>query len=165
MKNISKFVFMLLFLVSFQVCNGQHTSSKQQINIVLNHWHKAAANANFDDYFGCMTNDAVFIGTDATENWNLPEFKSFCAPYFKAGKAWRFTPMERNIYVSGNIAWFDELLNTQMKICRGSGVLVKQNGVWKIKHYVLSMTIPNETASKVIKIKDSIENILIHKIR
>jgi hypothetical protein len=32
------------------------------------------------------------------------------------------------------------LLNTQMKICRGSGVLVKIDGEWKIKHYVLSMT-------------------------
>jgi hypothetical protein len=36
-------------------------------------------------------------------------------------------------------AWFDELLNTQMKICRGSGVLVKKIGQeWKIKQYVLS---------------------------
>jgi hypothetical protein len=42
------------------------------------------------------------------------------------------------------MAWFDEL-STQMKICRGSGVLVKIGNDWKIKHYVLSMTVPNET--------------------
>jgi hypothetical protein len=35
-------------------------------------------------------------------------------------------------------------LSTQMKICRGSGVLVKIGNDWKIKHYVLSMTVPNE---------------------
>jgi hypothetical protein len=29
-------------------------------------------------------------------------------------------------------AWFDELLDTQMKICRGSGILVKENKQWKI---------------------------------
>jgi hypothetical protein len=57
-----------------------------------------------------------------------------------------FTVLERHIYFdqSKKIAWFDELLNTQMKICRGSGVLVKIDGKWKIKHYVLSMTIPNK---------------------
>jgi hypothetical protein len=41
-------------------------------------------------------------------------------------KAWSFA-LERHIYFdkTGKTAWFDELLNTQMKICRGSGVLVK----------------------------------------
>jgi hypothetical protein len=34
-------------------------------------------------------------------------------------------------------AWFDELLNTQMKICRGSGVS-KVGNDWKIKHYVIN---------------------------
>jgi hypothetical protein len=49
-----------------------------------------------------------------------------------------------------------------MKICRGSGVLVKENGNWKIKHYVLSMTIPNDVSKQVIQIKSEIEdNILL----
>ena len=48
-----------------------------------------------------------------------------------------------------------------MKICRGSGVLVLLNGKWKIKQYVLSMTIPNETSDEVIKIKTPIEESLI----
>jgi hypothetical protein len=38
------------------------------------------------------------------------------------GKAWNFTVLERHIYFDqSKKAWFDELLNTQMKICRGSG--------------------------------------------
>jgi hypothetical protein len=49
---------------------------------------------------------------------------------------------------TGKTAWFDELLNTQMKICRGSGVLVKIGQEWKIKQYVLSMTIPNDNSTK-----------------
>jgi hypothetical protein len=40
-----------------------------------------------------------------------------------------------------------------MKICRGSGVLVKIDGKWKIKHYVLSMTIPNKTGMPLLKLK------------
>jgi hypothetical protein len=55
-----------------------------------------------------------------------------------------FTVLERHIILINQRKWFDELLNTQMKICRGSGVLVKIDGKWKIKHYVLSMTIPNK---------------------
>ena len=61
----------------------------------------------------------------------------------------------------GKTAWFDELLNTQMKICRGSGVLVRINNDWKIKHYVLSMTIPNDNSNEVISIKSAIEDKII----
>lgn len=103
-------------------------SDTATINTVLDNWHKAAATANFESYFGAMTNDAIFIGTDATENWNKKAFQDFAKPYFDRGKAWSFTALERHIYFSkdGKTAWFDELLNTQMKICRGSGVLVKE---------------------------------------
>ncbi|MFV5693974.1 nuclear transport factor 2 family protein [Flavobacterium sp. LB3P122] len=37
------------------------------------------------------------------------------------------------------------MLNSQIKICGGSGVLVKTGKEWKIKHYVLSMAFPNDT--------------------
>ena len=119
----------------------------------------------FDAYFNTMANESVFIGTDATENWNKKEFMEFSKPFFDKGKAWSFTSMERNIYFSenGKTAWFDELLNTQMKICRGSGVLIKENNQWKIKHYVLSMTIPNDNSNEVISIKSAIEDKIISK--
>lgn len=141
--------------------------SKTQINDILNNWHKAASNAKFDDYFSILTDDAVFIGTDATENWNRNEFKVFAKPYFDKGKAWSFLPLERHIYFSSDkkIAWFDELLRTQMKICRGSGVLVKYKNTWKIKQYVLSMTIPNENTNEVVKIKTENEDKIILKLK
>ena len=114
-----------------------------------------------------MTSDAVYIGTDATEKWTKPQFEAFAKPYFDQGKAWSFTALERHIYLSKDqkTAWFDELLNTQMKICRGSGVLVKVEKSWKIQHYVLSMTIPNQNSSEVIKTKSLIEDSLIEKLK
>jgi hypothetical protein len=114
-----------------------------------------------------MTPKGVFIGTDATENWQNEAFRTFSKPYFDKGKAWDFKLLQRNIYINeaGNTAWFDELLDTQMKICRGSGVLIKVGNDWKIAHYVLSMTVPNETTSEVIKIKDKIESALIEKLK
>ena len=156
----------VLLLVSSITANAQD-KSVEQIHLLLDNWHRAAANVNFNDYFNAMAEDAIFIGTDATENWNKKAFQAYSKPYFDKGKAWSFTPLERHIYFSkdGKTAWFDELLNTQMKICRGSGVVEKEKGVWKIKHYVLSMTIPNDNSDEVIKIKSSIEDTLIGRLK
>ncbi|WP_395054854.1 nuclear transport factor 2 family protein [Flavobacterium sp.] len=160
----------ILFLAFiFSSCSSIKNVDEQKttINSLLNNWHKAAANANFNEYFNMLSPNAIYIGTDATENWTKPQFEAFAKPYFDKGKAWSFTALERNIYFSKDkkTAWFDELLNTQMKICRASGVLVLTDGSWKISHYVLSMTIPNDTTNEVIKIKSAIENPLIEKLQ
>ena len=160
-------VLIVLTLSSCKSMMENQTISKENINATLDAWHKAAADANYGNYFDMMTDDAIFIGTDATENWNKTDFQAFAKPYFDKGKAWNFTAVERHIYFdkTGKTAWFDELLNTQMKICRGSGVLVKMGKEWKIKHYVLSMTIPNDNTNEVVKIKTPIEDALLKKIQ
>lgn len=156
----------LLFLFVTVFANAQ-TSDKDKINQTLDAWHQAAADVKFDAYFDAMADDAIYIGTDATENWIKPDFKVWAKPYFDKGTTWNFTALERHIFFdkSGKIAWFDELLNTQMKICRGSGVLVKVGKEWKIQHYVLSMTVPNDDINTVIKAKAPIEDILIQKLQ
>lgn len=167
-------LFTAILLASFSINNLQAQvknteknikAVEKQVNKTIGKWHKAAAKADFDDYFELMTKDAVFIGTDATENWTLPEFKKFSKPYFDSGKAWSFSTMERNTYVHENlrVAWFDELLDTHMGICRGSGVLMKENGKWKIHHYVLSITIPNENVDEITEIKKDFDANLIQE--
>lgn len=164
MKTIPLLFALLFFTGAFAQKNLE---DQQKINTTLDAWHKAAAEAKFDSYFGMMTSDAVFIGTDATENWNRKAFEAFAKPYFDKGKAWNFTALERHIYFdkTGKTAWFDELLNTQMKICRGSGVMVKVGQNWKVQHYVLSMTIPNDNTNEVVKIKSTLEDVLIRKLQ
>lgn len=166
MKKYFLIVFALLLFSSFGTWCVDNNKEKASINLMLDNWHKAAAESQFDIYFGLMTDDAIFIGTDAGENWNKTQFQAYAKPSFDKGKAWSFKAIERHIYFdkSGKTAWFDELLNTQMKICRGSGVLVKVGKNWRIKHYVLSMTIPNDNAAEVIKIKAPIESTLIEKL-
>jgi hypothetical protein len=51
-----------------------------------------------------------------------------------------------------------------MKICRGSGVLVKQGDDWKVKQYILSTMVPNDDLDAVIKIKANIEDSLIKQL-
>lgn len=163
-KIIGILSFVLLSCKSSTVINQNEL--KVEINTVLDNWHKAAAEANFTNYFDVIKEDGIFIGTDATENWNKNQFIAFSKPYFDKGRAWNFSALERTIYFSekGDLVWFDELLKTQMKICRGSGVLVKTENGWKIKHYVLSMTVPNENVDEVVKAKTKLEDILIEKL-
>jgi hypothetical protein len=87
-------------------------------------------------------------------------------PFFDKKKAWNFTSIKRNIYFGkyAGIAWFEELLNTQMKICRGSGVVVRQGDEWKVQQYVLSNTIPNAKLDSVISLKTREEDSLINKL-
>ena len=160
----------LMLLIS---CNNKSSnkivdinSEKSRINTNLDLWHKAAAEANFDAYFNLMTFDGVFIGTDATENWQNKEFKNFSKPYFDKGKAWSFTSLQRNIYFSDDskLAWFDELLNTQMGICRGSGIMKVEDNQWKVSHYVLSITIPNDQVKQTVEIKKEFDSLFISKL-
>lgn len=168
----------LLFVV-FIICISCNTEKARQkvdefriaqtktaINTVLDAWHKAAADAKFDDYFSKMTDDAIFIGTDASENWQNTEFKNFSKPYFDKGKAWSFTALERNVFVSeyGDIAWFDELLDTQMELCRGSGVVKKVGDTWEIAHYVLSIAVPNDNVKEVVALKKQYDSIIKTKL-
>jgi len=142
-------------------------NSQAKINTALENWHKAAATANFEDYFGLMTSDGIFIGTDATENWQNNEFREFAKPYFDKGKAWNFTTLDRNIYtkIDSDLAWFDELLSTQMGICRGSGIMENVDGAWKVKHYVLSITIPNNDVAEVTAMKKQKDSLLISTLK
>lgn len=164
-----KVIYIVVIAIMFSSCSDKKekkaivkiNSEKEAIDTLLNFWHKSAAEANFENYFNSMSSKSIFIGTDASENWNLKEFKDFSKPYFDQGKAWDFTPLERNIYLykDGKMAWFDELLDTWMGVCRGSGVVMKDNDAWKIEHYVLSLTIPNDNIEEVKGInkeKDSI---------
>jgi hypothetical protein len=170
MKNI---FILIVFISSLFGCSQKKgvantetkSSIKKNINILLNDWHKAATNANYDAYFGKMDSISVFIGTDATENWTKKEFKTYSKPHFNKGKAWNFKMLERNIYINNtdNFVWFDELLATKMGTCRGSGVLEKTNNSWKIKHYVLSVAIPNNDIQKVILVKQKNDSIFLKR--
>lgn len=166
-----KVLSIVILLVGLTSCSTEEIPSREKqeeaVSTVLNEWHKAATEADFNSYFDPMDKASYFIGTDASENWDKEAFMKFSKPHFDKGKAWDFKVMERHIYFNDDIsiAWFDELLNTWMGICRGSGVLEFKNKRWKIKHYVLSVTIPNEDMDEVIKIKRMADSTLIEQTK
>ena len=68
--NYYKVIFFAMLLAIGTSIKAQSFDEKQQLALVIDQWHKAASDANFKTYFELMTEDAVFIGTDANEYWN-----------------------------------------------------------------------------------------------
>jgi len=163
----SKHIFIAFLIIFSSAASGQEQEVESRMEKVISNWHDAAAKADFETYSSLMTDDAIFIGTDPTEYWKGKEFRDFAKPYFDRGKAWTFYTIKRNIFVDNNykFAWFDELLETQMGLCRGSGVLVKTENQWKINHYVLSITIPNENVDEVKGLKAAFETKFIQSLK
>ncbi|MEM9075174.1 MAG: nuclear transport factor 2 family protein [Myxococcota bacterium] len=122
------------------------------IRQVLDDWHDAASDADEERYFGHFTSDAVFLGTDATERWTLDEFRAYAHPHFERGRAWSFRATRRAVIVDeeGRLGWFDEELATEgLGPARGSGVVRNEHGTWRIAHYNLTLTVPNERMREV----------------
>jgi hypothetical protein len=134
------------FLLFVAAC--AHAPSKgpaeQSVASALDDFHDAATRADEDRYFAHFAPGGLFLGTDATERWDVAAFRAYAHPYFARGKAWSFRAARRNVSVRGDLAWFDEDLETQnLGPARGSGVLALRDGKWLIEQYVLSITVPN----------------------
>ena len=166
LNKIFLFLVIVIILTGFKITSSKLADDKEDIASMLDSFNAAAARADYTGYFNFFSSDAIFIGTDATERWNKQQFMVWAKKYFDRGRAWNFKSIDRHIYISDNknLGWFDELLNTQMKICRGSGVVVKKDGVWKIQQYVLSITMPNDQIDGAIKLKAPMEDSIIHSL-
>lgn len=148
-----RFLFILFFInVGFTVPEATPSASLDRF---MNDWHLAATEANFTGYFEKMNDQFVFLGTAPGERWTKKEFAQFCKPYFDEGKAWDFKVIDREWVFSKNenVAWFDENLSTWMEGCRGSGILVKEKGEWKLAYYNLTVLIENEKIQAFIELR------------
>ena len=70
----------------------------------------------------------------------VDEFKNYAQNRFDTGSGWTYKSLERNIFInsSNTTAWFDEILiNVKYGKFRGTGVLSKVDGMWKIDQYNL----------------------------
>ena len=143
------------FLVVIGVLAGSFVAAQDpeaSIHAALDGLHESAAASEIDRYFGYYTEDAVFLGTDASERWTVDQFRVYAAPAFASGKGWAYGVRSRNLIQteSPDIFAFDEILfNEKLGLCRGSGLIVKEAGQWRVSQYVLSMLVPNELAAEV----------------
>lgn len=129
--------------------------SRAQINAVLDDFHLAAAAADRERYLGHFAPNGVFMGTDDWERWPLAEFREYVEQRFAGGRGWNYVPAQRVIDFAdgGNTAWFDEIaVSERWGRFRGTGVLLRIDGAWKIAHYSLTALVPNERFEDVARI-------------
>ena len=127
--------------------------SAKAAEATLDRMHEAASRADGATYFDQFASGARFIGTDASEHWDLAQFKAYADPIFARRRGWTYHPRDRHLQVSGDVAWFDEKLDhASYGELRGSGVLRRYGPgeVWKIDQYVLSFAVPNDRADAVV---------------
>ncbi|MCC6701454.1 MAG: nuclear transport factor 2 family protein [Fluviicola sp.] len=149
--------FILLTIIGLGFISSQRpTPSTEEMDILMNAWHKAAAEANGDFYFGLMDESFVFLGTDPNERWGKEAFMAFCKPHFEKGKGWDFKTIERHWSFSKDkkTAWFDEKIDTWMKDCRGSGVMIKKGKEWYLTQYNLAVLIENDKIQSFIELRE-----------
>jgi hypothetical protein len=145
----SLFILLALFPI---VLSAQ--TPKETINQFMDNWHMAAATADEEVFFGSMTEDGIYLGTDKTEKWTRDEMSEWANEYFQRESAWSFTAIDRDVYFSedGKIAWLNEKLDTWMGVCKGTAVLVLKENDWKIALYDLSVTIDNEKIDQFLEL-------------
>lgn len=135
-------------------CQTDTNANFTAINQLMDAWHHAAAVADENVFFGSMTPDAIYLGTDASERWLRDELKEWSKQFFEKESAWAFTSKNRKVYFaqSADLAWFEESLETWMGPCRGSGVVQKFPDGWKIRHYNLAIAVPNDMVDGLLEL-------------
>jgi hypothetical protein len=139
---------LVILQVGFAYAAETSTSDLEHIDTVLDSYHAAAAEGDWNTYFGLMSEDGVFLGTDADERWEKEEFRAYAG----GRSGWLYRSVNRNINITpdGMSAWFDELLDSQsFGTSRGTGVLIKTESGWKISQYNLTFPVPNELSREV----------------
>ncbi len=157
-RNRFSTMLALAALTLFGGIAGAAETEVEKIEAVLDDLHAAASDADEQRYFSHFAASGIFLGTDAGERWTLEEFRAYAHPHFSQGKGWTYHPRDRHVALSadGDSAWFDEVLdNDKYGQCRGTGVLQRYDGKWRIELYHLTILIPNELAQDfVAKIRE-----------
>ena len=151
-----RYLIFLTFLFSTIASADHHEAELDAVNSTLDDFHDAAAHGDKQRYLGHFTEDGVFLGTDEWERWpKHPEFTDYVGSRFKDGAGWNYKSVKRTVSfsASADIAWFDEVLfSEQNGRFRGTGVLTRESGTWKVAHYAMSFLILNENWEEVIEL-------------
>jgi phosphohistidine phosphatase SixA len=132
----------------------QATGAAGEVARVLDDFHDAAANGDEGRYFAILPDDALFLGTDATERWTGVQFRKEHRRYFQRPSAWTYVALQRHVVIEadGKLALFDEIFdNDAYGECRGSGVMWRRDGRWVLRQYHLTIPVPNDLAPGIAR--------------
>lgn len=155
--SISGILFVAILMIGLAALYSFHytTGNEQQVmDEVIEAWHDAAARGDSAAFFGRMTKEAIYLGTDESERWDRTSMARDLGRYFNGKKAWKFVSYNRH-YIAlkdRNSILFDECLKTWMGPCKATGLLSREKGSWKIAYYNLSVAVPNDYVKQYTKL-------------
>jgi ketosteroid isomerase-like protein len=129
-------------------------TDRASVDTVLDEFHAAAAAADEERYAATLTDDVVFLGTAPGERWEGAVWRDFVHSFFSRGKGWTYEPSDRSIVIAadGHVAWFDETVeNRHFGACRGSGVLRREGGEWRVAQYNLTIPVPDDLVPELVE--------------
>lgn len=140
--------------VDFSARRGEGKEDAASPEALLRDVHRARGEPDFDRYFDHFAPAAIVFGTDRSERLNLGRWRARIGPYFEWTKGVTSIPLDQRVYPapSGDMAWFEELIeNEHLGRMRGTGVLKKVEGRWKLLHYNQVVLIPKAMAEDVAR--------------
>jgi ketosteroid isomerase-like protein len=144
-----------ILTLALPAAHAAESDDRADIAALIDGFHAAAAAADREAYLDHLSPDAVFMGTDDWERWPRPDFDDYVAERFAGGTGWTYEPEERHVAFAGDgaTAWFDEIVvSPRWGRFRGTGVVRRTDGGWKIAHYSLTALVPNEHFREVSEI-------------
>jgi hypothetical protein len=145
--KIHTVIYTLLLVL---VC-GNPVSADAGPGAVIDTLHQAGTAGDPSTFLELLAPGAVLLVPVGSERVEGESLQSFVAVHLSHSGAWGYRSNQRNIKLSpdGAVAWFNEsLLHDQLGPGWGSGVLIKTGGAWKIAQYHLTLTEPDEFATK-----------------
>ncbi|MBL4673413.1 MAG: nuclear transport factor 2 family protein, partial [Arenicella sp.] len=143
--NLALFSASSVFAKDAELLAGNEVA---RINLKMDDFHDAADKGDKTRYLNHFAKDGVFMGTDDWERWPYEAFSKYVNKHFKDGKGWSYTPIKRytNLNNQKTFAWVDEIVESEKwGRFRGTAVLENTEQGWKLKHYSLTVLVPNES--------------------
>lgn len=124
----------------------------EAIRLVLADWHEAATAGDEQRYFSHLAPDAIFLGPDGKQRWDVDALRAYAVPRY-GEKGFPIQSLRHHVLLShdGREAWLDEDLQTQvLGPARGTGWMKRfDDGRWRIVRYSLVLTVPEGRIGEV----------------
>ena len=124
MMKFRQLLFLTL-LLPLMALGGNTGPDFEAVGKVIDDFHDAAAHGDKQRYFGHLTNDAVYLGTDEWERWpKHPDFDDYVDGRFKDGSGWTYKSRERECSVRSSSVHNDGCAFCGNKNGRGYGLII-----------------------------------------
>ncbi len=127
---------------------------KDELSLLIRDWYYAASEGQAEQFLRFFVRDSrtSYFGTDPSEIWyGFEQIKENLEENFRTYGKWNIMSKNLRVHQTGDMAVFTDEVELSARLhessiaedARMSGVLVRENGEWKILQAHFSLGIPN----------------------